>query len=44
MNVTRRGFLKISGASAAGIAALGLGLDLKPVKSYAQTLITSVKR
>ncbi len=38
MNVTRRGFLKIAGASAAGVAAMGLGLDLKPVRSYAQTL------
>ena len=38
MNFTRRGFLKITGASAAGVAALGLGLDLKPIKSYAQTL------
>lgn len=38
MNVTRRDFFKITGASAAGIAVLGLGLDLKPVKSYAQTL------
>jgi formate dehydrogenase major subunit len=38
MNVTRRDFLKITGASAAGAAVLGLGLDLKPIKSYAQTL------
>jgi formate dehydrogenase major subunit len=38
MNVTRRDFLKITGASAAGVAALGLGLDLKPIKSHAQTL------
>jgi formate dehydrogenase major subunit len=38
MNVTRRDFFKITGASAAGVAALGLGLDLKPIKSYAQTL------
>jgi formate dehydrogenase major subunit len=38
MNFTRRGFLKVTGASAAGVAALGLGLDLKPIKSYAQTL------
>ena len=38
MNVTRRDFLKISGASAAGVAALGLGLDLRPVRSHAQTL------
>jgi formate dehydrogenase major subunit len=38
MNVTRRDFLKITGASAAGAAILGLGLDLKPIKSHAQTL------
>ena len=38
MNFTRRGFLKVTGASAVGVAALGLGLDLKPIKSYAQTL------
>jgi len=38
MEVTRRGFLKITGASAAGAAILGLGLDLKPIKAHAQTL------
>ena len=38
MKVTRRNFLKITGASAAGAAVLGLGLDLKPIKSHAQTL------
>ena len=38
MNVTRRGFLKLTGASAAGVAVMGLGLDLKPFKSHAQTL------
>jgi formate dehydrogenase major subunit len=38
MNVTRRGFLKITGASALGAAAMGLGVDLKPIRSYAQTL------
>jgi len=38
MNVSRRDFLKITGASAAGAAVLGLGLDLKPIKSHAQTL------
>jgi len=38
MNVTRRDFFKITGASAAGAAILGLGLDLKPLKSHAQTL------
>lgn len=38
MEITRRNFLKITGASAAGAVALGLGLDLKPIKSHAQTL------
>ena len=38
MKVTRRDFLKITGASAAGAAILGLGLDLKPIESHAQTL------
>ena len=38
MNVTRRDFFKITGASAAGAAILGLGLDLKPIKSHARTL------
>jgi formate dehydrogenase major subunit len=38
MNVTRRDFFKITGASAAGVAILGLGLDLKPFKSHAQDL------
>ena len=38
MNVNRRDFLKITGASAAGATILGLGLNLKPIKSHAQTL------
>ena len=38
MKVNRRQFLKISAGTAAGVMALGLGMDLKPVKSYAQTL------
>ena len=38
MNVTRRDFFKITGASAAGVAVMGLGLDLKPFQSHAQTL------
>ena len=38
MNITRRDFFKITGTSAAGAAVLGLGLDLKPIKSHAQTL------
>jgi len=38
MKINRRKFLKISIGTAAGVMALGLGMDLKPVKSYAQTL------
>ena len=38
MDITRRDFFKITGASAAGAAIMGLGLDLKPLKSHAQTL------
>ena len=37
MKVTRRDFLKVTTASAAGAAILGLGVDFKPIKSYAQT-------
>jgi len=35
MNVSRRGFLKISGAA---LAASGFGISLKPVSAYAQPL------
>ena len=38
MKINRREFLKISAGTAAGVMAIGLGMDLKPVKSYAQTL------
>ena len=38
MKIDRREFLKISVGSAVGVMALGLGMDLKPVKAYAQTL------
>jgi formate dehydrogenase major subunit len=38
MNISRRQFLKISAGTAAGVMAFGLGMDLKPVKAYAQTL------
>ena len=40
MDVTRRHFIQISGATAAGLAVSGLGLDLKPVKVHAQMLKT----
>ena len=38
MGVTRRNFLKISGATAAGLALSRLGFDLTAVESYAQEL------
>ncbi len=40
MKVTRRDFMKISGAAAAGLAVGGLGFDLKPVSVHAQMLKT----
>lgn len=40
MKVTRRTFMQISGATAAGLAVSGLGFDLAPVKSHAQMLKT----
>lgn len=40
MDVTRRQFIQISGATAAGLAVSGLGFDLKPVKAHAQMLKT----
>ena len=38
MRLNRRDFIKISGATAAGIAVSGLGFDLKPVKAHAGML------
>jgi formate dehydrogenase major subunit len=40
MKVTRREFMQVSGATAAGLAVSGLGFDLSPVKSHAQMLKT----
>jgi formate dehydrogenase major subunit len=40
MKLNRRDFIKISGATATGVAVSGLGFDLKPVKSHAQMLKT----
>jgi len=40
MKVTRREFIQISSATAAGLAVSGLGFDLSPVKSHAQMLKT----
>jgi formate dehydrogenase major subunit len=38
MQITRRDFMKISGAAVGGLALGGLGFNLSPVKAYAQTL------
>lgn len=38
VKITRRSFLKVSGATAAGMALGSLGFDLSPVAAYAQTL------
>ncbi len=38
MDVTRRGFLTISGAVGSGIALSSLGINLKPTKAYASQL------
>ncbi len=40
MKITRRKFIQVSGATAAGLAVSGLGFDLMPVKSHAQMLKT----
>ncbi len=40
MELNRRDFIKITGATAAGVAVSGLGFDLKPVKAYAGMLKT----
>jgi len=40
MKLNRRDFIKITGATAAGIAVSGLGFDLKPVKAHAGMLKT----
>jgi formate dehydrogenase major subunit len=38
MRITRRDFLRVSGATAAGAVVGGLGFDLSPVETYAQEL------
>lgn len=40
MDITRRQFIQVSGATAAGLAVSGLGFDLKPIEAHAQTLKT----
>jgi len=44
MDVTRRTFIQITGATAAGFAVSGLGFDLTPVKAHAQMLKTKYAR
>ena len=41
MDLTRRDFLVISGVVGAGVALSSLGLDLGPLKVYAEELIRS---
>ena len=41
MKFNRREFIKISGATAAGIAVSGLGFNMKPVRAHAQLLKTT---
>jgi len=38
MKITRRAFLKVSGATAAGTLMGGLGFDLSPAEAYAREL------
>jgi len=38
MGITRRDFLKVSGATATGVVFGGLGFDLSPIEAYAQEL------
>jgi formate dehydrogenase major subunit len=38
MGLTRRDFLKVSGATATGVVFGGLGFDLSPIETYAQEL------
>ena len=40
MKLTRRDFVKVSGAATAGLALSGLGLNLRPVEAYAWELRT----
>jgi formate dehydrogenase major subunit len=44
MKLDRRQFMKISGATAAGLAVSRLGFDLRPVKAHASTLKTEHAR
>jgi formate dehydrogenase major subunit len=44
MKITRREFMQISSATAAGLAVGSLGFDLSPVRSHAQMLKTKYAR
>jgi formate dehydrogenase major subunit len=44
MKITRRAFIQISGATAAGLAVSSLGFDLSPVRAHAQMLKTKYAR
>lgn len=44
MDVNRRQFIQITGATAAGLAVSGLGFDLMPVKAHASMLKTQYAR
>ncbi len=44
MNVTRRKFIQISGATATGLAVASLGFNLKPAKAHASMLKTKYAR
>lgn len=40
MDITRRQFIQVTGATAAGLAVSGLGFDLTPIKAHARMLKT----
>jgi len=42
MDVNRRQFIQITGATAAGLAVSGIGFDLKPVRAHEQDLKTDI--
>ncbi len=44
MEFSRRDFLKVTGATAAGLAVSGIGFDLKPIKAHAGMLKTKYAR
>ena len=44
MELTRRQFVQVTGAAAAGVAFSGLGSDLKPVMAHARELKTKAAK